>query len=135
MTGITEEWHAQVAAIREAMGRWLDPLPRREPGAGLRDALVRELIGRFGAAAAPALLGQITTPPRGLHVLGRWLDGEGRLVLRLLCDCGRPAELALRPCDPEGNPVPFSAAQVRQQELAFTCGGCGSHHWLTVGPP
>jgi hypothetical protein len=132
VTGPTEEWREQVAAIREEWGRWLGPPTEREPGAALQAALVRDLMRRLGQGAAVA---HMPPPARGLHLLGMYPQEDGAPVLRLLCDCGRPAELALRPADPEGRPVPFNAAQVKPQEVAFTCEGCGSVHWLRIGPP
>ena len=50
-------------------------------------------------------------------------QGGGMLIG---CDCGTSTQLVIE--WDHTHPVPA-------QEIAFTCDGCQSTHWLTIGPP
>ena len=75
-------------------------------------------------------------PPRSLHVRpATEADcNEGRGGLVVTCDCGESCLLTFAPVDmstgrelPQGTP-----GTIPSQEVAYTCDGCESVHWLTL---
>jgi hypothetical protein len=57
------------------------------------------------------------------------------LSLAALCDCGVATTLALLPVH-DGRPIPRGTplGPPAAQEVAYTCTGCGTAHWLTIAP-
>lgn len=64
-----------------------------------------------------------TPPPRSL-LYARTVPPEQGGGMEIGCDCGTITQLII---DSDGA-VPALG------EMAFTCGGCQSVHWFTVGP-
>jgi len=63
--------------------------------------------------------------PRSLEHVEVKVDEDRSIVLRCLCDCGTVTEVTL---------VSFTVIPDRSpQEMAFTCDGCQSSHWFTIG--
>ena len=76
-----------------------------------------------------------TPPPRSLHVRpATEADGnEGRGGLMVTCDCGESCLLIFVPATPDGRDIPpGTPGTIRSQEVAYTCDGCTSVHWLTL---
>jgi len=75
-------------------------------------------------------------PARSLHVRPATLadDPEGRGGLVATCDCGTVTLLTFAPCDPSTGREwpPGTPGTIPSQEVAYTCDGCGSAHWLTL---
>lgn len=46
----------------------------------------------------------------------------------LVCSCGHETHVVTVQYDAEGKPIPTP------MEQAFTCEGCGTHHWFTIRP-
>lgn len=62
-------------------------------------------------------------------------DEDGNAVLECLCDCASATTVTVRGTTTgtaDGEPASLADAAPFQQEFAFTCGGCGSSHWLTL---
>lgn len=58
-------------------------------------------------------------PNRSLVELSASVNGDGQPVLSGLCDCGSSTDVVFV----GGGPG---------TDVAFTCDGCGSTHWLTI---
>lgn len=58
---------------------------------------------------------------RGAHLLGAVLDDEGRPVVSVCCDCATQTDLV----------VDAKTAPNGTYEMAFTCDGCRTSHWMT----
>jgi hypothetical protein len=56
-------------------------------------------------------------------------------LLDALCDCGQPTRLDLAAMH-DGEPLEpgMVLGPPAHQEVAFTCTGCGTAHWLTITP-
>lgn len=63
--------------------------------------------------------------PRSLEYVEVKVDEDRNIVLRCLCDCGSVTEVTLA----SFTVIPDRSAQ----EMAFTCDGCQSSHWFTIG--
>jgi hypothetical protein len=57
---------------------------------------------------------------RSLELVEISADKDGRPVLSCLCDCGTVTA------------VIFAVAESAAAEVAYTCDGCQSSHWMTV---
>jgi hypothetical protein len=63
------------------------------------------------------------TMRRGADLLGATLDDDGRPVVTCGCDCGQVTDLVMEGAD--------TARSVFEFEVAYTCDGCMTSHWLT----
>lgn len=65
---------------------------------------------------------------RSAHLFSVVLDEDGNPVATIGCDCSAVTELVL---------AGAVGARVGTQEVAFTCDGCMSSHWLKlqINPP
>jgi hypothetical protein len=84
--------------------------------------------------SGPMLSDDWTPPPRSLHVRAATPEESPDGGLVATCDCGTCTVLTFDPRDPAtGQPLPpGSPVTVPGQEVAYTCDGCGSVHWLTL---
>lgn len=57
---------------------------------------------------------------RAAYVLGAVVDEEGRPVVSVCCDCATTTDVVLAGTLPNGT-----------YEIAFTCDGCRTSHWMT----
>jgi hypothetical protein len=67
----------------------------------------------------------VSFPGRGIVFANPVPKDQGGGML-IGCDCGFNTQIVVE--WDHSRPVPA-------QEIAFTCGGCQSAHWLTIGPP
>lgn len=51
----------------------------------------------------------------------------------LMCDCGTITQVVVQLGEPAAA-APDGPPRIAHQELAVTCDGCGSAHWLTLTP-
>jgi hypothetical protein len=65
-----------------------------------------------------------TPPPRSIIHVEMVPDEQGGGVL-IGCDCATTTHLIIEDAD----------KLTEDREMAFTCDGCHSVHWFTVGPP
>jgi len=65
-----------------------------------------------------------TPPPRSLIDAQAFTNEAGQPVFRLTCDCAAVTDY-----------VVVDAERITEpREVAFTCGGCQSVRWVTIGP-